>query len=197
MKSHNVPDWYIGSCQTIQYMFPKAHAVAYVMMSVRIAYFKVHYPLAFYATYFSTKVDDFDADLICKGSEVIRAKMKEIEQMESPTKKEQDFIGILEIADEMYARGLSFAKVSLEDSEASQFIIKNGKLVPPFMALQGVGASAAESIAQIRDVEKDFLSIEDFQRQTKVSKTVIEAMKNHGCFEALPEDNQLSLFSFA
>lgn len=197
MKSNNVPDWYINSCQTIQYMFPKAHAVAYVMMSVRIAYFKVHHPLAFYATYFSTKVDDFDADLICKGSEVVRAKMKEIEKMEKPTKKELDLFSILEIADEMYSRGLSFMKISIEHSDAEQFKIKDGKILPPFLALQGVGASAAVSMAAIRDEHDEFLSIEDFQRLTRVSKTVIEAMKVHGCFESMPEDNQLSLFSFA
>lgn len=197
MKENQVPDWYINSCQTIQYMFPKAHAVAYVMMSVRIAYFKVHHPLAFYATYFTTKVDDFDADLICKGTDVIREKMKEIEGLEKPSKKELDLYGILEISDEMYARGLSFMRVSIEHSHATQFKIHEGKILPPFLALQGVGATAAESIMQIRDEHSDFLSIEDFQRLTKVSKTVIEAMKQHGCFESLPEDNQLSLFSFA
>ncbi len=190
-------DWYIGSCQTIQYMFPKAHAVAYVMMSVRIAYFKVHHPLAFYATYFSTKVDDFDAELICKGVEVIRAKMKEIDGLEKPTKKELDLQGILEIADEMYSRGFSFMKVNLMQSDAEQFKIVSGKILPPFLALQGVGQTAALSIAQIRDEVPEFLSIEDFQRLSKVSKTVVEAMKVHGCFDDLPEDNQLSLFSFA
>ena len=197
MKENNVPDWYIGSCQTIQYMFPKAHAVAYVMMSVRIAYFKVHHPLAFYATYFSTKVDDFDAELICKGVEVIRAKMKEIDGLEKPTKKELDLQGILEIADEMYSRGFSFMKVNLMQSDAEQFKIVSGKILPPFLALQGVGQTAALSIAQIRDEVPEFLSIEDFQRLSKVSKTVVEAMKVHGCFDDLPEDNQLSLFSFA
>ncbi len=197
MKQNNVPDWYINSCQTIQYMFPKAHAVAYVMMSVRIAYFKVHQPLAFYATYFSTKVDDFDAELICKGSEAVRAKMKEIDGLEKPSKKELDLQGILEIADEMYARGFGFMKVNLLQSDAEQFKIVNGKILPPFLALQGVGATAAISITQIRDEHQEFLSIEDFQRLTKVSKTVIEAMKVHGCFDDMPEDNQLSLFSFA
>ncbi len=197
MKQNNVPDWYITSCQTIQYMFPKAHAVAYVMMSVRIAYFKVHHPLAFYATYFTTKVDDFDADLICKGAEVIRAKMKELEQLEKPTKKELDLYGILEISDEMYSRGLSFMKVSIEHSHATQFKIHEGKILPPFLALQGVGASAAESMMEVIKENQEFLSIEDFRRLTKVSKTVVEAMKVHGCFDDLPEDNQLSLFSFA
>lgn len=197
MKENNVPDWYINSCQTIQYMFPKAHAVAYVMMSVRIAYFKVHQPLAFYATYFTTKVDDFDAELICKGNEVVRAKMKEIDGIEKPTKKEQDLQGILEIVDEMYSRGFGFKKVSLMESDAESFKIVDGKILPPFLALQGVGASAAQSIAAIRDEHREFLSVEDFQRLTKVSKTVIEAMKVHGCFDELPDDNQLTLFSFA
>lgn len=197
MKENNVPDWYINSCQTIQYMFPKAHAVAYVMMSVRIAYFKVHQPLAFYATYFTTKVDDFDAELICKGNEVVRAKMKEIDGIEKPTKKEQDLQGILEIVDEMYSRGFGFKKVSLMESDAESFKIVDGKILPPFLALQGVGASAAQSIAAIRDEHREFLSVEDFQRLTKVSKTVIEAMKAHGCFDELPDDNQLTLFSFA
>lgn len=197
MKANNVPDWYVQSCQTIQYMFPKAHAVAYVMMSVRIAYFKVHYPLAFYATFFSTKVDDFDAELICKGTDAIREKVKEIQGLEKPTKKEQDLYAMLEIADEMYSRGLSFKRVSLDTSHATQFKIEDGKVLPPFLALQGVGASAAESIMKIRDQSNAFLSIEDFRQKTKVSKTVIEAMKVHGCFDHLPEDNQLSLFSFA
>jgi DNA polymerase-3 subunit alpha (Gram-positive type) len=197
MKEHGVPEWYIKSCQTIQYMFPKAHAVAYVMMSIRIAYFKVHHPLAFYATFFMNKVEDFDADLICRGVESVRLKMKEIDAAEKPSKKEQDIYAILEIAEEFYARGLHFMKVNLDLSDAEHFKIVDDKLLPPFLALQGVGASAAASIAEVRDTQKEFLSIEDFQRKTKVSKTVIEAMKAHGCFDGLPEDNQLSLFSFA
>jgi len=197
MKEQGVPDWYINSCQTIQYMFPKAHAVAYVMMSVRIAYFKVHHPLAFYATYFMTKVDDFDAELICKGIEVVKAKMKEIENMEKPTKKEQDLLSLLEIVCEMYSRGLSFKKVDLYESDASKFKIIDGKILPPFLGVQGVGATAAQSIVDSRTGNDPFLSIEDFRMRTKVSKTVIEAMRLHGCFDNLPEDNQLSLFSFA
>ncbi len=197
MKAKNVPDWYINSCQTIQYMFPKAHAVAYVMMSVRIAYFKVHHPLAFYATYFSIKVDDFDAELICKGKSEVRAKMKELEGIEKPTKKELDLAGILEIADEFYSRGFEFKKVNLLESDAEKFKISDNKILPPFLALQGVGASAAINIQEVRKTITDFLSIEDFQSKTKVSKTVIEAMKTHGCFDGMPDDNQLSLFSFA
>jgi DNA polymerase-3 subunit alpha (Gram-positive type) len=194
MKAKDVPDWYIKSCQTIQYMFPKAHAVAYVMMSVRIAYFKVHQPLAFYATYYASKVDDFDAELICKGVEVVRAEMKRLDELEKPSKKEQDSASLLEIVDEMYSRGLQILKVSLKDSDAEKFKIKDGKLLPPFLALQGVGASAAQAIAEVRDVQDDFMSIEDFQMRTRVSKTVVEAMKIHGCFEELPDANQLSFF---
>ncbi len=194
MKEKDVPDWYINSCQKIKYMFPKAHAVAYVMMSVRIAYFKVHHPLAFYATYFSIKVDDFDAELICKGVDVVRSKMKEINEIEKPSKKEQDLYSILEIVDEFYARGLQFMKVDLEKSEAERFTIVDNKVLPPFLALQGVGASAAVSIEEIRNECHDFLSIEDFQMKTRVSKTVIEALKEHGCFKDLPDGNQLSLF---
>ncbi|MDK2865893.1 MAG: polymerase subunit alpha, Gram-positive type [Clostridiales bacterium] len=194
MKAKDVPDWYIRSCQTIQYMFPKAHAVAYVMMSVRIAYFKVHQPLAFYATYYASKVDDFDAELICKGVEVVRAEMKRLEELEKPSKKEQDFASLLEIVDEMYSRGLQMLKVSIKHSDAEKFKIKDGKLLPPFLALQGVGASAAQAIAEVRDVSDDFMSIEDFQMKTRVSKTVVEAMKIHGCFEELPDANQLSFF---
>lgn len=197
MKENDVPDWYIKSCQTIQYMFPKAHAVAYVMMSVRIAYFKVHYPLAFYATYFSSKVDDFDAELVCKGVEVVRSEMKRLEEIEKPSKKEQDQASLLEIVDEMYSRDLQISKVSLKESDALQFKIKDGKLLPPFLALQGVGASAAQAIVDVRREGSDFMSIEDFQMRTKVSKTVIEAMKTHGCFEDMPEANQLSFFGLA
>lgn len=195
MKANGVPDWYIKSCNTIQYMFPKAHAVAYVMMSMRIAYFKVHYPLAFYATYFTTCVEDFDATAVCKGAAVVNAKIKAFEVLENPSKKEEDLNACLEVVREYYARGFDFHSVSLEHSEADRFIIKDGKLLPPFLALQGIGKNAAEHIVASRNGEASFLSVEDFQFKTKVSKTVIEAMTLHGCFADLPETNQLSLFS--
>jgi DNA polymerase-3 subunit alpha (Gram-positive type) len=193
MKEHGVPDWYIWSCKTIKYMFPKAHAVAYVMMSVRIAYFKVHHPLAFYATYFTTKVEDFDADLICRGKEAVKAERRRIAMLEKATKKEQDFDIILEISEEYFARGFDFHKVDLYRSEAERFTLVDGKILPPLRALQGVGEKVAYQIVEERK-NGSFLSIEDLRIRTKSTKTVIEALENHGCISDLSERNQLSFF---
>lgn len=196
MKSFNVPDWYIWSCNTIKYMFPKAHAVAYVMMSFRIAYFKVHHPLAFYAGFFTSKVDDFDAQLISSGKEAIRRKKRELDAMSSESKlskKDQDLYALLEVADEMYSRGFECAKVDLYKSDATQFMIEDGKLLPPMCSLQGVGGNAAVNIVEARG-EKPFISIEDMKVRGKATKTVIEALQTHGCIDGLPENNQLTLF---
>jgi len=197
MKANNVPEWYIWSCNQIKYMFPKAHAVAYVMMSFRIAYFKVHYPLAFYSTHFMIKIDDFDAQLICQGKAAVDSKMRELEGMEIKlSKKEQDYYTILEIVRELYARGFEFLKVDLYKSHASKFQIVDGKLLPPFQALQGVGENAAKALIEVKDMG-EILSIQDLRTKSKVTKTVIEALREHGCLEGLPEDNQLSFFGFA
>lgn len=197
MQEKKVPKWYIDSCNKIKYMFPKAHAVAYVMMSFRIAYCKVHHPLAFYSTFFSIKVDDFDAELVCRGKNYIRSKMKEMEDSVVPlSKKEQDLYTILEVVDEMYSRGFEFHKVNLYESDSDNFIIKDGKLLPPLRALQGVGENAARNLVDVRD-DEEFLSKEDIQKRAKVTKTVIEALDTHGCLKGLPDSNQLSLFQFA
>lgn len=197
MKEYKVPDWYIWSCNQIKYMFPKAHAVAYVMMSFRIAYFKVHYPLAFYASFFSTKVEDFDAQLICQGKEAVRNTMKQFEQnWDTLSKKEQDLYSILEVADEYYSRGFELHRVSLEESHSDEFKIKDNKLLPPLRALQGVGETAARKIVEER-VLGEFISIDELKRRAKATKTVIEALDTHGCLKDMPENNQLSLFSFA
>jgi DNA polymerase-3 subunit alpha (Gram-positive type) len=194
MREHDVPDWYINSCNTIQYMFPKAHAVAYVTMSFRIAYFKVHFPLAFYASYFSSKVEDFDAQLICQGKRAVREKKKWMEEnWESLTKKEQDLYGILEICDEYYSRGFEFHKVDLYRSKATMFMEDGGKLRPPLQSLQGVGDSAAQKIVEERS-GGEYLSIEDLKARAKATKTVIDALVLHGALQAMPERNQLSLF---
>jgi len=196
MKENNVPEWYIWSCNQIKYMFPKAHAVAYVMMSFRIAYFKVHHPLAFYATHYGIKVDDFDAQLVCQGKAAIQSKLTEMDGMEmNLSKKEQDLYTILEIVREMYARGLEFHKIDLYKSHATEFKIVDEKLLPPFQALQGVGENAARSLVEAVKMG-EILSIQDLRTKSKVSKTVIEALRDHGCLEGLPEDNQLSLFGF-
>ncbi|SKA87005.1 DNA polymerase III catalytic subunit, PolC type [Caloramator quimbayensis] len=194
MRENNVPDWYINSCNKIKYMFPKGHAVAYVMMAVRIAYFKVYYPKAYYATYFTVRADDFDADLIVKGEKTILSKIKEIENMgNNATQKDKGLLTILEIALEMYKRGFKFAPVDLYKSDSTKFLIIDDAILPPFRALQGVGETAAKSIVKARE-DGPFLSKEDLRLRTKVSKTVIEILQSHGCLKDLPESNQLSLF---
>lgn len=195
MKENQVPDWYIESCKRIKYMFPKGHAVAYVMMAVRIAYFKVYYPAAYYTTYFTVRADDFDADLICKGEAFISAKMKEINALgNAVTQKEKGLLTILELSYEMYKRGLKFNKVDIYKSNATKFKIEeDGSITPPINALQGVGDNAAKAIVEAR-VDGEFISKEDLRIRAKVSKTVIETLSSHGCIEGLQETNQLSLF---
>ena len=194
MREKGVPEWYIGSCNTIQYMFPKAHAVAYVMMSFRIAYYKVYYPEAFYATFFTVKIEDFDADLFTKGKEAVRAKWQEIDKKgNDATTKEKNFMILLEVVYEMYLRGVKLLPVDLYKSGANRFMVTPEGILPPLNALQGVGASAAVSIVNARE-HSTFMSIDDLRERAKVSKTVIEILKNHGCLQGIPESNQLSLF---
>ncbi len=194
MRKHGVPNWFIESCQKIKYMFPKAHAVAYVIMAFRIAYFKVHYPEAFYATYFTVRADDFNLDIVLKGKDSIKNAIKEIEAKgNNASPKEKSLLTVLEVALEMYLRGFKFINVDLYKSDAVKFLITEEGLLPPLNSLEGVGIQAAKTIAQERENGK-FLSVEDFRNRTKVSKTVIEILKQHGCLIDLPESNQLSLF---
>ncbi len=194
MKENSVPEWYIESCKKIKYMFPKGHAVAYVMMAVRIAYFKVYYPLAYYATYFTVRADDFDAELICKGEGAIKNKLQEIYQMgNNVTQKDKGLMTILEIAFEMIKRGFKFLKVDLYESDSVKFKIENGMIRPPINSLQGVGDNAAKSIVEVRK-DGEFISKEDLRIRAKISKTVIETLTIHGCLEGLGETNQISLF---
>ncbi len=195
MNENNVPKWYIGSCQKIKYMFPKAHAVAYVMMSFRLAYCKVHYPEAFYATYFTTKAEDFDADLIVKGLPAIKARIQEIESLgNDATAKEKNMLTVLEVALEMYARGIKILPVDIYESDASKFKVAGEKLLlPPMIALQGVGENAAINIQKERE-NGEFISKEELRKRTKISKTVIETLTNHGSLNNMSDENQLSLF---
>lgn len=195
MRENNVPEWYIESCKKIKYMFPKGHAVAYVMMAVRIAYFKVHYPAAYYATYFTVRADDFDADIVCKGESAIHQKLHELYDLgNSASVKDKGLITVLELAFEMCKRGLKFKKVDLYKSEAVKFTIEDEiYLRPPLNSLQGVGDNAAKSIVQARE-DGEFISKEDLRMRSKVSKTVIETLTNHGCLKGMSETNQLSLF---
>jgi DNA polymerase III subunit alpha, Gram-positive type len=194
MKNNNVPDWYIWSCKQIKYMFPKAHATAYVLMAVRIAYFKVYHPIEYYATYFTVRADDFDIPLMIKGSSAIREKIEEIERKgNDAAPKEKSLLTVLEIALEMCERGFHFKNMDLYRSDATKFIVDGNGLIPPFNALPGVGTNAAINIAASR-ADGEFLSIEDLQQRSKVSKTVLEFLEEQGCLEGLPQSNQLSLF---
>lgn len=195
MRSLSLPDWYIDSCNKIKYMFPKAHAAAYVMMSFRIAYFKVHYPLAFYATYFTTKAADFDGQLILSGREAVKNKIDELESLgNDASTKEKNQLTVLEVANEMYARGFAFEKVDLYKSHSDRFVIGEKGIIPPLKGLIGVGENAARKIVEERNITH-FISIEDLVKRAKVTRPVIEALVNHGCLEDLPENNQMSLFS--
>jgi DNA polymerase III subunit alpha, Gram-positive type len=194
MKKNGVPDWYIDSCLKIKYMFPKAHAAAYVLMAVRIAYFKVHHALLYYAAYFTVRAEDFDIEAMVRGSEAIRAKIEEINGKGlDASPKEKNTLTVLELALEMCERGYKFQKVDLYRSQAAEFVIEGDTLIPPFNSIPGLGTNAAFNIVNARG-NGEFLSKEDLQQRGKVSKTIIEYLDNHGCLEALPEKNQLSLF---
>ncbi|MCY9516135.1 PolC-type DNA polymerase III [Paenibacillus apiarius] len=194
MKRCNVPQWYIDSCLKIQYMFPKAHAAAYVISAVRTAYFKLYHPIEFYATYFTVRAEDFDIELCCQGYEAINRKIDEIEAKGfQATTKEKSMIAILEMAVEMTARGFSFKPIDLYRSDATKFLVDGDALIPPFSAVQGIGENAARNIAASRE-GGEYLSVEDFQMRSKATKTIVELLNQMGCFRGLPESNQLSLF---
>ncbi|NMO96197.1 PolC-type DNA polymerase III [Paenibacillus lemnae] len=194
MKRCKVPQWYIDSCLKIQYMFPKAHAAAYVISAVRTAYFKLYYPIEYYATYFSVRAEDFDIELCCQGYDSIHRRIVEIEQLGfQASTKEKSMLSILEMALEMTARGFTFKSIDLYRSDALRFTVDGNALIPPFSALQGIGDNAARNIAAAKE-QGEFLSIEDFQQKSKASKTAVELLTQMGCFRGLPESNQLSLF---
>ena len=197
MKEHGVPDWYIDSCKKIKYLFPKAHAVAYVMMAFRIAWFKVHRPLAFYAAYFSIRAKAFDEQYMCRGMEECQRKMREITAKDKDASAvEQDMLTTLEVVYEFYLRGFSFRRMDLYESDALMFKMDEecGALIPPFVSVAGLGETAALSIAEQRQ-GKRFISVEEFSAACpKVSKTHIEMLKKAGALGDLPETSQLTLF---
>ena len=196
MIAAGVPDWYIGSCKKIKYLFPKAHAVAYVMMAFRIAWFKVYHPLAFYSAYFyrRSQKGGFDALLMTQGMDAVLAHMDAIENNENATDKDEDLLTTMEVAYEYYLRGFSFLPIDIYKSDATKFLIEDGKLRPPFVAISGLGENAAKDIVNGRK-GKDFLSMEEFAAACpKVSKTHIQMLKDTGAFGDLPETSQVSLF---
>lgn len=197
MKAHEVPDWYIGSCEKIKYMFPKAHAAAYVMMAWRIAYCKVYYPLAYYAAYFSIRATGFSYELMCQGKEKLEYHLADYKKRaDTLSNKEQDELRDMRIVQEMYARGFSFLPIDLYRADAKYFRIIDGKLMPSIGSIAGVGPQVAEQVQKAAG-DGPFLSRDDFRQRTKASTTLIEKMQSLGLFGDLPASNQMSLFDFA
>lgn len=194
MREHDVPEWYIKSCEKIKYMFPKAHAAAYVTNAFRIAWYKVHIPKAYYAAYFTIRADGFDADVMCNGKEKVKNKMKEIEMKGSAASKtDQDMYAVLELVIEFYERGLNFLPVDLYKSEATKFKVENDGVRPPFNKVPGFGTIAAESLVEARKDGK-FMSINDLKIRAKIGDKAIEVLKSTGCLNGMSQSNQLSLF---
>ena len=194
MKEHDVPDWYIKSCEKIKYMFPKAHAAAYVTNAFRIAWFKVHEPLAYYASYFSIRADEFDSDCMIFGKEKVKNKMKEIDlQGNNASTKDKNMYAILELVLEMYERGLEFLPMDLYKSHSTKFLVEDGKIRPPLNSIPGLGTVAAEGIINARKDGK-FMSIDDLKIRSKVGNSVTDLLKNYGCLEGMSQSNQMSLF---
>lgn len=195
MQSLGVPEWYIESCRKIQYLFPKAHAVAYVMMAFRIAYFKVHYPLAYYSCYFYRRSDSFDAALMTRGIEPVRQKIRAIKADPKPSAKDSDTLITLEAVYEFYMRGFDFAAMDIYKSLATKFVIDGNKLIPPFIAIAGLGETAAADLEACRKDERKFISVEEVMAACpKVSKTHIEQLKELGALGEMPDTSQMSLF---
>ena len=198
MRDHGVPDWYIGSCKKIKYLFPKAHAVAYVMMAFRIAYFKVHYPLQYYSAYFyrRSQKDSFDAALMIEGEDFVRRKINEIDAKSDATAKEQDLRTTLEAVYEFYLRGFSFAPIDLYESDESKFLVVGDKqLRPPFVSLSGLGEAAARDLAAAREGGREFISVEELSMACpKLSQAHIEQLKAVGALSSLPDESQMSFF---
>ena len=200
MKEHDVPDWYLWSCKKIKYMFPKAHAVAYVMMGIRIAWFKIHEPLAYYAAFFTIRATAFDYGLMCQGKAAIDNHIKAYKANPNLSKKEQDTLRDMKIVQEFYARGFEFLKIDLYQSDAIKFQVVEDKLLPPFSVIEGMGGIAAEALAVAAHAETErgekFLSKDDIRQKAKVSQTVLDTMAELGLLGGLPESNQLSIFDF-
>lgn len=193
MKEHDVPDWYIWSCKKIKYMFPKAHAVAYVMMGFRIAWFKIHEPLAFYASFFSIRATSFDYELMCQGKEAVDEHIKEYKANPKLTQKEEGTLRDMRIVQEMYARGFTFLPVDLYRSAATKFLIEDGKLRPPFSSIEGVAAAAGEQLYEAGK-EGPYISRDEIKQRSGVGTAVIEALARAEVLEGLPESDQLSFF---
>ena len=194
MKAAGVPDWYIGSCKKIKYMFPKAHAAAYVMSAIRLGWYKVHQPIAFYCAMLTVAPGGFDAEIVMGGKRKVMQTIEAIEKMgKDATPKEQASIPVLQLVNEMFARGLKFLPINIIKSEASAFVPEDGKIRMPFSALGGLGENAAANIVAARN-EEPFFSVEDLQIRAKLTKSVVDVLRNSGALEGLDETDQLTFF---
>ena len=195
MQDAHIENWFIDSCSKIKYMFPKAHAAAYVMSAYRIAWFKVHKPLLYYAAYFSIRCSDFDINAMIRGYTAIRNRIVEINSKgNSATNKESSIIEVLQVALEATARGIEFGNIDINESDATNFIIKGDHtLIPPFRTIDGLGDTVSENIVKERKI-RPFISIEDLQKRAKISSTIIEKMRMMGILDGMDESSQLSLF---
>lgn len=196
MRAAGVPEWYIDSCLKIKYMFPRAHAAAYVLMALRVAYFKVYFPTLYYSAYFSVRADSFDVVAMANGKDSVKAAINELYKMGNDvTAKDKETLTVLELANEALERGLKFAMVDLEKSDALDWLIEGNTLIAPFNALPGLGDNVAKQIIAAR-ADQEFISKEDLKLRGKVSSTLIEFMTTHHVLDGLPDENQLSLFDF-
>lgn len=194
MREHDVPDWYIDSCKKIKYMFPKAHAAAYVTMAFRIAWFKVHIPKAYYAAFFSIRADDFDSDFMLRGKDVVKSKMKEIDNLgNSAGNKEKNMYPILEIVLEMYERNIEFLPVDIYKSDATKFLVEKDGIRPPLSSLTGFGEVDANKLVEARKEEK-FTSIEQMAGKARIGKVAVETLQKAGCLNGMPRSEQLDMF---
>ena len=193
MRAHNLPEWYIDSCNKIKYMFPKAHAVAYVMLSFRLAWYKLHYPREFYATFLSTKKDNFEMEIISSGLDAINERMNELKSLPKNTKKEEEILKVYDIAREMYLRGFKCDNVDLYKSESARFAVSDDGILPPLSTIPSLGESVSENIVKEREIKR-FISIEDLQKRTKLNNTCVRFMEEHNLLGGLQETNQMSMF---
>lgn len=194
MKEHGVPQWYIDSCMKIKYMFPKAHAAAYMISTLRLGWYKVHKKVEYYAAYFTVRGEDFDGAVVIQGRDAVRRRMNEISMKgKEASAKEEAAYATFQIVNEMLARGIEVLPVDLYQSDARKYLVEDGKIRLPFSSLSGVGESAAQSLAAAKE-KGPYISIDDLQTRAKVSKSVIETMAAAGVLNGLPASSQMTLF---
>ena len=195
MTSHGVPDWYIASCKKIKYMFPKAHAAAYVMSAIRLGWYKIHYPMEFYAAFLSVAPGGFDAAIVLRGKDYVRRVIDDIgkKSPQDTTQKDKELVSTLQLVEESLARGIRYLPPDLYKSDYKYFLPEDGKIRMPFIALGGLGETAAQKIVEAR-ADGEFFSVEDLRNRAGLSKSVVELLREIGALKNMSETNQFSFF---